>query len=170
MKKLFVFIFALAILTGCRDTEIIKNNFDESGTKLRSQEIARETLPTTLKVVKAEEEVWCLATSFFDFTTGSPSPYLKIGIFRIRYNSFPVVPGQPIAVLDEEYSSSWWNWASVVSKTPEQKNNMLRRTIIYIGPVPAGAKVMKLQTGNGVGIILGPNGVSIPNDTKVEFE
>jgi hypothetical protein len=168
MKKLFIFLFALAVLTGCRDTEITTNIYDNQGV-IKSQVIEKETLPTTLKVVNAEESVWCLSTSFFDFTTGSAAPYLKIGIFKIKYDSFPIKPGQPIAVVDEEYSSSWWNWSSVLNRTAERPA-LLRRTIIWIGEAPAATSTLKIRQGSGVGLIIDSEGIKIPGKTAVSFK
>jgi hypothetical protein len=93
------------------------------------------------------------------------SPYVKIGIFKERYQSSPVVPGQPIIIVDEEYSSSWWNWTTFFNGTPDTKTNLIRRKIVYIGRATKDDKELLVKTGDGIGMTIGPNGITLPKDS-----
>lgn len=161
-------------VTGCLTNT--KNNTDTKNYNTAgqlTQEVINEQesyFAPTYKFMGYELNVYALAASAYDPATGNFSPYIKIGIFTEKYKSFPVKPGQSLYLVDEEYSSSWWNWTTFFSGTPDTKTNLVRRTIVVIDKIPAGVTTAEVQTVDGVALTISKDGITSPKKVNVNLK
>lgn len=166
-------VLSVCLLSGCltnHKDDTITTSFDAAGVKTQEvRQVKEDYLATTYKTLNLDIDVYAVAASFYDPVSGSMSPYLKLGIFKEKYYSIPVVPGQPVTIVDEEYSNSWWNWTTFFSGTPDNKTNLIRRRMINIGNVPDAANSLEVKYGSGAGITIDKSGVSVPGAISVKY-
>ena len=173
MKFLVVWLLFITIIatcgSGCRNFESGDINYDAEG-KPVNQHIEKRTYPTTQKRVRFVFNVYALAASLYDPVSGNFSPYAKVGIFTENYDSFPVIAGQAYGAIEEDYSTSWWNWTAFFSGTPDTKTNLIKRTVVYIGTVPGDKEHLTVKTTNGIGLTIDEHGLTIPDAISVELK
>lgn len=157
-KVLIGLLFAAVLIGGCRNSIETTTYYTPAGGIDRVVQ-SKSELPTTGKSVDMQSDVNALAASIIDAKTGNFSPYLDLGFFKLKYNSFPVIAGQPYFVQHEEFSTSWWNWVSFFSSDKKDaKANLVQRTTMWIGTTPEQAKALTLQTKLGPGVRISGNG------------
>ncbi|MFA6102168.1 MAG: hypothetical protein WCV67_03170 [Victivallaceae bacterium] len=175
LALLFIMLFICIICAGCltnTKNNTTTTNYDPTGQIVRNvvKNEQESYFVSTYKFLSYEINVYALAASMYDPTTGNFSPYLKLGIFKEKYKSFPVVPGQSFGSIDEEYNSDWWSWTTFFTGTQNSSTSLISRNIVYIGTVPDGKKELSVTTGSGVGLTIDKHGVTIPNNTKIELK
>lgn len=151
-------LLAAVLFTGCRNTSETTTYYTPAGAVDRIVQ-SKSELPTTGKAVDMQSDVNALAASIIDAKTGNFSPYLDLGFFKLRYNSFPAVAGQPYFIQHDEYTTSWWNWIAFFSTDKKDaKANLLQRTTMWIGTIPEAGKALTVQTKTGPGVRISGNG------------